>query len=64
MMLCDDCIHAGRVTGFPDGDMFVCECEHDPRVPFNMDEGVDCPLYKKAEEWTPTPSERSSATCR
>ncbi len=48
-MMCDDCVHAGRVTGFPDGDMFVCECEHDPRVPFNMDENTNCPLYRKAE---------------
>ena len=47
-MMCDDCIHADRVGGFPDGeDMFVCEFEHDPRVPFNMDENTICPLYTK-----------------
>ena len=46
--LCDDCIHAHRVTGFPEADMFfVCECEYDPRVPLIMDDGVICPLYKK-----------------
>lgn len=45
--LCDDCIHAGCVGGFPDGDMFVCDCEGDPRVPFNMDENTNCPLYRK-----------------
>lgn len=49
-MKCDDCIHADNVGGFPDGqDMFVCECGHDPRVPFNMDENTNCPLYRKAE---------------
>ena len=48
-MMCDDCIHAGRVTGFPDGDMFVCECD-DPRVPFDMDENTVCPCYKKVTE--------------
>lgn len=45
--LCDDCVHADRVGGFPDGDMFVCDCEGDPRVPFDMDENTNCPLYKK-----------------
>lgn len=46
-MMCDDCIHAGRVSGFPDGeDMFVCDCR-DPRVSFDMDENTVCPCYKK-----------------
>lgn len=46
--LCDDCIHAHRVTGFPDANLFfVCECEYDPRVPLVMGEGVICPRYKK-----------------
>ena len=48
-MMCDDCIYAGRVDGFPDGDMFVCECD-DPRVPFDMDEDTVCPCYKKVTE--------------
>lgn len=48
-MMCDDCIHAGRVGGFPDGeDMFVCNCR-DPRVPFDMDEGTVCPCYRKVK---------------
>ena len=49
-MMCDNCIHAGRVGGFPDGeDMFVYDCR-DPRVPFDMDEDTVCPCYKKVTE--------------
>ena len=50
-MMCDHCKHASAVGGFPDGmDMFVCDCEQDPRIPFDMDEGVICPLFEEEEE--------------
>lgn len=48
-MLCDTCRHAGSVY-YPDGDMFVCAMDSDPRVPFDMDEDTDCPCYEPIEE--------------
>lgn len=45
-MICDKCVWAGSVGGYPDGqDMFVCECPSD-RVPFDMDEDSDCPCFE------------------
>jgi len=62
-MKCDRCVHAGTVGGFPDGDMFCCECEDDPRVPFTMDEDTDCPLFE-VDESTPGCYESSIARTR
>ena len=51
-MICDRCKHASAVGGFPDGeDMFVCELQDDPRIPFNMDwDTKECPLFEEAKE--------------
>lgn len=50
-MICDRCRHAGAVGGFPDGqDMFVCDKEGDPRLPFDMDEDCEeCPCFEPME---------------
>lgn len=49
-MICDRCKHASAVGGYPDGqDMFVCDLQSDPRVPFDMEEGTDCPLFEEAD---------------
>ena len=51
-MICDRCRHADAVGGFPDGqDMFVCNMQDDPRVPFNMEEDTEeCPCFEEATE--------------
>lgn len=49
-MMCDTCIHADSIGGYPDGeDMFTCNCK-DPRVPFDMEENTICPCYVEAKE--------------
>ena len=47
-MICDRWRHAGTVGGFPDGqDMFVCDMEGDPRLPFDMDwDTEECPCFE------------------
>lgn len=50
-MMCDHCKYASAVGGFPDGeDMFVCDKQDDPRIPFDMDEDTVCPLFEEAKE--------------
>ena len=51
-MICDRCRHAGTVRGFPDGqDMFVCDMEGDPRLPFDMEEDTEvCSCFAPMEE--------------
>lgn len=52
-MMCDTCKWLSGVSGFPDGeDMPVCGCPADKvhLIPFDMDEGVVCPVYEKASE--------------
>ena len=51
-MICDRCRRAGTVGGFPDGqDMFVCDMEGNPRLPFDMEEDTGvCSCFEPMEE--------------
>lgn len=51
-MICDRCSYAGVVRGFPDEqDMFVCDKEGDPRIPFDMEiDTEECPCFEPMEE--------------
>ena len=46
---CNTCRYAGHVF-FDDGDMFCCEKDDDPDMPFDMDENTYCPCFEKAQE--------------
>lgn len=44
----DDQCHACRYAGYiryDDGDMFTCEKQSEPDMPFNMDKDTLCPFF-------------------
>ena len=43
---CLKCKYADGVH-YDDGDMFCCEKDDDPNMPFDMDEDTLCPLFEK-----------------
>ena len=49
---CCRCKYADSVY-FDDGDMFCCEKDDDPNMPFDMDEDTLCPLFEKDDEALP-----------
>ena len=48
---CMKCKYQDWVTGFADGqDMFCCQKEGDPLMPFDMEDDTECPLFEEEEE--------------
>ena len=48
---CGNCRFRSAVGGFPDGeDMFCCDMETDPRMPFDMEHDTECPCFEPVNE--------------
>ena len=47
---CENCRFAGLIW-YPDGDMFCCDKDNDPRMPFNMEADTFCPCFEPLDDF-------------
>lgn len=47
---CSKCKYAGSVKFYDGGDMFTCDMDSDPNMPFDMNEDTFCPCFETEEE--------------